>query len=219
MSARAIRVERHGEPDTLVLTHMDVPVPSPGQVLIEVETAGVAYADVLMRRGVYPESPALAFTPGYDVVGRVLALGGGVDHVGVGARVAALTVTGGYSTHALAPACFTVPVAEHLRAAQVSALVLNYVTAKQMLERIAYATPGGSILVHGAAGGVGTALLELARHNEILAIGSASGSRTAAVTARGAVALDRNEVDVIAETLRLVPDGVAATFDAIGGPH
>jgi NADPH:quinone reductase-like Zn-dependent oxidoreductase len=219
MSGWAVRVDRHGAPDVLVLRSMAIPAPAPGQVLIQVEAAGVAYADVLMRRGVYPETPALAFTPGYDVVGRVLATGPGVDHIGVGTRVAALTVTGGYSTHALAPAAFTVPVAEHLPAPQVSALVLNYVTAKQMLERIARVSTGDSILVHGAAGGVGTALLELARHSGITAIGSASGPRTAAVAASGAVPLNRREVDVIAETLRLVPGGVTATFDAIGGPH
>jgi len=219
MRAQAVRVERHGGPDVLVLRSVDVAAPTTGEVLVEVETAGVAYADVLMRRGVYPETPPLAFTPGYDVVGRVLATGPGVEHVEVGDRVASLTVTGGYSTHALAQAALTVPVADHLVAAEVSALVLNYVTAAQMLERVARVPGGGSILVHGAAGGVGTALLELAEHHGITAIGSASGSRTEAVTARGGIPLDRRQVDVVDETLRLVPDGVTATFDAVGGPH
>lgn len=219
MTASAVRIDRHGAANVLVLTTMEAPTPGPGQVLIQVETAGVAYADVLMRRGVYPEAPALPFTPGYDVVGRVVAAGTGVEHVAVGTRVAALTVTGGYSTHALAPAAFTVPVPEHLRACEVSALVLNYVTAKQVLERFTRVKDGDTILVHGAAGGVGTALLELARHSGVTAIGSASGSRTAGIVARGAVPLDRSEVDVVEETLRLVPGGVTATFDAIGGPH
>lgn len=219
MTGLAVRVEQYGTPDVLIARPTIIPRPEAGQVLIGVEAAGVAYADVLMRRGLYPETPPLAFTPGYDVVGRILAVGAEVHDLEVGTRVAALTVTGGYSTHALASAGFVVPVPEHLPAAQVSALVLNYVTAQQMLHRIACVSAGDSVLVHGAAGGVGTALLELARESGIMVIGSASGQRTAAAAARGAVALDRQRVDIIAETRHLVPRGVTATFDAVGGAH
>jgi NADPH:quinone reductase-like Zn-dependent oxidoreductase len=212
-------VRAHGGPEQLRVEPAEAAEPGPRQVLIEVEAAGVAYADVLMRLGIYPETPELPFTPGYDVVGRVVAKGSQVGPLPVGTRVAALTVIGGYSTHALASANLTVAVPDHLPAPQLAALVLNYVTAHQMLHRIAKVPAGGSILVHGAAGGVGTALLELAAAHDVLAYGSASGRRTAAVTERGGIAIDRRQHEVVAEVLRQQPEGVTATFDPIGGPQ
>ena len=218
-TARAIVLRVHGGADGFACE--EVPMPSPGlrEVLVEVEAAGVAYADVLMRRGVYPETPRLPFTPGYDVVGRVVAAGSDVLDVPIGSRVAALTVTGGYSTHALASVDLSVPVPEHLPGEEVAALVLNYVTAYQMLHRVAKVPRGGSMLIHGAAGGVGTALLELAAAHDMVTYGSASGDRTAAVTERGGIAIDRSTHDVTAEVLRCQPAGVTATFDPVGGPH
>jgi NADPH:quinone reductase-like Zn-dependent oxidoreductase len=217
--ATAVVVRTHGGPDRLVVEQVPMPVPGPGQVLVEVEAAGVAYADVLMRRGVYPETPQLPFTPGYDVVGRVRAVGPDVQTLAVGDRVAALTVTGGYASHTLATADLAVGVPDDLPADRITALVLNYVTAYQLLHRIAKVPPGGSILVHGAAGGVGTALLELAAAHGVQAWGSASGDRTAAVTARGGVAIDRTRHDVATQVRGALPEGVTATFDAVGGRH
>lgn len=218
-TAEAIVLRAHGEAGQLACEQVPMPSPGPRQVLVEVEAAGVAYADVLMRRGVYPETPRLPFTPGYDVVGRVTAVGSDVRDIAVGTRVAALTITGGYSTHALASAELSVPVPADLPGADVVALVLNYVTAYQMLRRVAKVPRGGSILVHGAAGGVGTALLELAAAHDVVAYGSASGGRTAAVRERGGIALDRATQDVTTEVLRDRPAGVTATFDPVGGPH
>lgn len=217
MSTLSMVVSAHGGPEAIQGSAAPVAQPGPGQVLIAVESAGVAYADVLMRRGVYPETPRLPFTPGYDVVGRVTARGPGVEGLAVGTRVAALTVTGGYSTRALAPAALTVPVPEGLPADQITALTLNYVTAQQMLYRIARVPAGGTVLVLGAAGGVGTALLELAALAGIDVLGTASGSRTDAVTSRGATAIDRTTEDVVARVRELAPDGVAAVFDPVGG--
>lgn len=218
-AAEAIVLRAHGEPDQLGCEEVPMPSPGPRQVLVEVEAAGVAYADVLMRRGVYPETPRLPFTPGYDVVGRVAAVGSDVRDVPIGTRVAALTVTGGYSTHALASADLVVLVPDDLPGEDVAALVLNYVTAYQVLHRIAKLPRSASILIHGAAGGVGTALLELAAAHGVLSYGSASGGRTAAVTERGGIAIDRSTHDVTAEVLRRQPAGVTATFDPVGGPH
>ncbi|MPZ94717.1 MAG: zinc-binding dehydrogenase [Propionibacteriales bacterium] len=218
-TSEAVVIRAYGEPDQLQLEQVPTPEPSAGQVLVEVEAAGVAYADVLMRRGIYPETPRVPFTPGYDLVGRVLATGADVPHLRVGDRVAALTVTGANATHAVADASLTVKVPAGLGAPEVCALVLNWVTARQMLHRIATVPSEGSILVHGAAGGVGTALLELAQAHDVRAYGSASGERTQAVVARGGIPIDRRERDVIAEVLQREPGGVDATFDAIGGTH
>lgn len=215
----AIVIRGHGGADRLRLVQVPMPLPGRGQVLIAVEASGVAYADVLMRRGIYPETPSLPFTPGYDLVGRVIAVGTDVQGLGEGDRVAALTVTGSNASHALADAALTVPVSEDLVAPEVCALVLNWVTAHQMLHRLAEVPRQGSVLVHGAAGGVGTALLELARAHDIRAYGGASGERTAAVAQRGGIPLDRRAVDVVEEVLRHEPAGVDATFDPIGGAH
>ncbi|MGB9012519.1 MAG: alcohol dehydrogenase catalytic domain-containing protein [Aeromicrobium sp.] len=182
----AVVVRSHGGPDVLGVEPSPLPIVRSGEVLVEIEAAGVAYADVLMRRGIYPESPALPFTPGYDVVGRVVA-----GPLPAGLRVAALTVTGGYATHVLVRADEAVPVPDGVEPAQAVALVLNYVTAHQMLHRVARVRAGETVLVLGAAGGVGQALLELAAVAGIRAIGTASGSRTSLLQARGALAIDR----------------------------
>ncbi|MPZ60309.1 MAG: zinc-binding dehydrogenase [Propionibacteriales bacterium] len=215
----AVVIRKHGGDDRLELTQVPMPAPGRGQMLVTVEASGVAYADVLMRRGIYPETPPLPFTPGYDLVGRVVAAGADVQDLREGDRVAALTVTGANATHALAEAALAVPIPDELPAPEVCALVLNWVTAHQMLHRIAAVPRQGSVLVHGAAGGVGTALLELARAHDVRAYGGASGDRTAAVAERGGIPLDRRAVDVVDEVLRHEPAGVDATFDPVGGTH
>ena len=215
---RAVVLQQHGGPEVLRLRELDTPRPGQGEALVEVEAAGVAFADVLMRKGIYPETPRLPFTPGYDVVGRVVSVGPGVRELAVGDRVAALVTTGGCATHALVTQDRAVVVPDAVDAAQLCALTLNYVSAHQMLHRVARVPPGATVLVLGAAGGVGTALLELAALAGIRAVGTASGDRTAAVRARGGIALDRRTCDVPAEVRRLAPDGVAAVFDPVGGP-
>lgn len=218
-TADAVVIREHGGDDRLELARVPMPEPGPGQLLVAVEASGVAYADVLMRRGIYPETPPLPFTPGYDLVGRVVAAGAGVLDLREGDRVAALTVTGANASHALAEAALAVQIPEDLSAPEACALVLNWVTAHQLLHRIAEVPRHGSVLVHGAAGGVGTALLELARAHDVRAYGGASGDRTAAVAQRGGIPLDRREVDVVEEVLRREPAGVDATFDPVGGTH
>ncbi|WP_026910083.1 zinc-binding dehydrogenase [Patulibacter minatonensis] len=218
-STTAVVVREHGGPENLLLEEVATPDPGTGEVLVAVEAVGVAYADVLMRQGLYPETPKLPFTPGYDLVGRVVAAGPGTTAPAVGSRVAALTVSGSSATHAVAKAAWAVPIPDDVDAASASALVLNYVTAHQMLHRVAAVPEGGTVLVLGAAGGVGTALLELCALAGIRAIGTASGDRTALVEARGGIPVDRRAEDVEAAVRRHAPDGVDATFDAVGGPQ
>lgn len=215
---RGVVLQRHGGPEVLELQELPTPRPGPGEALVQVEAAGVAYADVLMRKGIYPETPRLPFTPGYDVVGRVVSIGPEVEELAVGDRVAALITTGGYATHALVSPPRAVLVPDHVDAPQVCALTLNYVTAHQMLHRVAAVQPGATVVVVGAAGGVGTALLELSALGGIRVIGTASGDRTAGVRARAGIAVDRRTCDVAAEVRRLAPEGVAAVFDPVGGP-
>ena len=196
-----------GGPEVLVMRRAARPEPKPGQVLVAVQAAGVAFGDVQVRQGSLPGRFPLV--PGYDVVGRVLAVGPGVDTLAVSQRVAGFVGTGGYATEVLVQVERCVAVPDHLHAAELAALVLNYTTAWQMLHRAARVEPGGRVLVMGAAGGVGTALSELAALEGTTVHGTASPARHAALSARG--------VHVLANREDLT-DPVDATFDPVGGP-
>ena len=196
-----------GGPERLVVFRGPVPEPGPGQVLIRAQAAGVAFNDVTTRQGRNPGR--LPRVIGFDVVGVVEQVGAGVTSVQVGDRVAALLGTGGYSTHVLTDAGRTVPVPAGLDAAEVDALVLNYLTAWQMLHRTAKVVAGQTILVLGAAGGVGSALCELAALDGVTVFGTSSAARRAAVDSGGARWVAR-PADL--------PVKVDAVFDPVGGP-
>jgi NADPH:quinone reductase-like Zn-dependent oxidoreductase len=168
---------------------------------------------VLLREGLYPgyKPPVV---PGYEVVGRVVALGHGVAGVNVGDYVAALTVIGGYASDVIVPAADLVPVPESLSPGTAAALVLNGLTAYQMLERCCPAELS-SIAVFGAAGGVGSILLDLARHRELTAYGFGGRGKHPAIAAKGAIPLER--VDPVRALRTVAPNGVDAVFDGVGG--
>ncbi len=204
---RQVRLTEAGGPEVLQLRTAPVPVPGSGELLVRMQAAGVAFGDVTQRQGRNPgRLPAVL---GYDVVGTVQAVGPEVQGRAVGDRVAALTMTGGYASHVLANSDWTVPVPAGLDAAQVSALVLNYLTAWQLLHRAAHVQPGQSVLVLGAAGGVGSALVELARLAGARVYGTASARRHTALQERG--------VQVVTDQAG-VPGPVDAVFDPVGGP-
>ncbi|MEU8235563.1 zinc-binding dehydrogenase [Actinoplanes sp. NPDC048967] len=205
--SRRVRLTSTGGPEVLRVEAMSVPAPGPGQILITMEAAGVAFHDVTTRRGLTPG--ALPEVPGFDVVGHVARVGAGVTELTVGQRVGALVGDGGYATHVLAPALRAAPLPEGHPAEVLDALVLNYLTAWQMFHRVARPAPGQSVLVLGAAGGVGSALSQLARTAGVEVYGTSSPARRARVEAVGATWV----ADAAA-----VPAPVAATFDPVGGP-
>ncbi|MEV4147619.1 medium chain dehydrogenase/reductase family protein [Amycolatopsis sp. NPDC049691] len=202
------------EPDGLRVEHRELPPLAPGEALIRVEASGVSFAEQQMRRGKYFDQPPFPFVPGYDVVGTVLDA---EDPALVGRRVAALTKIGGWRSHLAVPAADLVPVPGGLDAAEAETFVVNGITAWQMLHRHAKVRPGGTILVHGASGGVGSTLVQLARAAGITVIGTASARNLDVVTALGATALDYRG-DVPARVRELAPGGVDAVFDHVGGP-
>lgn len=202
------------EPDGLRVTTRELPAPGPGQALLRVEASGISFAEQQMRRGKYYDQPSFPFVPGYDVVGTVLEA---PDPALVGRRVAAMTKIGGWSSHLVVDAADLVPVPAGLDAADAETFVVNGITAWQMLHRKARVRPGGTILVHGASGGVGTTLVQLARAAGIHVIGTASARNADVVTALGATALDYRG-DVPAQVRALAPGGVDAVFDHVGGP-
>jgi NADPH2:quinone reductase len=158
---RRVVVDHFGGPEVLRVVEDGVPRPGPGEVRVRVLAAGVSFTDAQLRAGTYLGVPRPPFTPGYELVGRVEELGPGCSRLRAGDRVAALTAYGAYAECVCVPEAEAVEVPEDLDPAQVVCLVLTYMTAYQLLHRMAVVKPGEAVLVHGAAGRVGTAVLEL----------------------------------------------------------
>jgi NADPH:quinone reductase-like Zn-dependent oxidoreductase len=206
------------EPDGLVVQERPRPSAGAGEALIRVEASGVSMAEQGMRRGRYPGQPKFPFVPGYDLVGTITEVGDGVSDALVGSRVAALTKTGGWATHVVLPVRDLVPVPAALSAAEAETVVVNGLTAWQMLHRRAEIRAGQTILVHGANGGVGTVLSQLARHAGVRVIGAASPRHHDALRAAGVEPVDYADRDALfAHVRELAPGGVDAVFDNIGG--
>lgn len=216
--ALEMHAPRKGPATVLQAVERRLPAPAPGEVRVAIEAAGVAYADIMMRQGVY-SGQSLPVTPGYDFVGRVESLGPGVAGLAPGQRVAGVTVSGSYATRRNVSAQWLVAAPEGVDAAKLVAAILNGSTAWQMFHRIANPAPGEWVLVHGAAGGVGSLLLDLAKLASVRAIGTASGSKTDVVRARGGEPVDYRVEDVAARTRALSQGGVVAAFDHVGGSH
>ena len=214
-----IVVTRHGGPEVLQVLEEDCPEPGVGEVRVKVLAAGVALPDLLMREGVHPESPALPFTPGWDLVGIVDRLGRGVSGVERGQMVAALPVFGAYAEFVCLPQAELVPVPSGLDAAEAVSLVLNYVTAYQMLHRSARVKAAQRVLIHGAAGGVGSALLQLGRLAGLEMYGTCSSRGASVVSALGGTPIDYRQCDFVTEIHRLTREGLDVVFDGIGGAH
>jgi synaptic vesicle membrane protein VAT-1 len=205
------------EPEGLEVRRGPVPVPGPGQVVVRMEATGVSFAEQQMRRGRYYDQPPFPFVPGYDLVGTVQAAGAGVGRGLVGARVAALTKIGGWASHALLDAADVVEVPEGISAAEAETAVVNGVTAWQILYRKARVHSGQTILVHGANGGVGSILVQLAHTAGIRVIGTASARHHDALRALGVTPVDYRTEDIPARVRDLAPGGVDAVFDHVGG--
>ncbi|UPZ27101.1 medium chain dehydrogenase/reductase family protein [Streptomyces sp. LRE541] len=204
-------------PEGLLIRRGAVPVAGPGQVLIRMEATGVSFAEQQMRRGRYYDQPPFPFVPGYDLVGTVLTTGEGVEPGLAGARVAALLKVGGWSTHVLVDAADVVRVPDGIGAAQAETLVVNGITAWQMLHRKARVRAGRTVLVHGANGGVGSVLVQLAQAAGVKVIGTASARHHEALLAKGVAPVDYRTEDVAARVRELAPGGVDAVFDHVGG--
>jgi NADPH:quinone reductase-like Zn-dependent oxidoreductase len=204
-------------PSGLRLVQRALPAPAAGQALVRVESTAVSFAESAMRRGRYYGQPAFPFVPGYDLVGVVEAVGPGVDGTLVGRRVAALTKTGGWATAVLLTAADLVDVPEGIEADEAETLIVNGLTAYQMVHRSAKVQAGQTVLVTGAAGGVGTVLVQLARHAGARVIGTANPRHHEALRALGVEPVDYRDPDLEARIRELAPEGVDAVFDHLGG--
>jgi NADPH:quinone reductase-like Zn-dependent oxidoreductase len=205
------------EPSGLRLVQRVLPPPAAGQVLVRVEATALSFAESAMRRGRYYGQPPFPFVPGYDLVGIVEAAGPGVDRALAGRRVAALTKTGGWATAALLTAADLVEVPDGISADEAETVIVNGLTAYQMLHRSAKVRAGQTVLVLGASGGVGTILVKLARHTGARVIGTASPRHHDALRALGAEPIDYRAPDLPARVREHAPGGVDAVFDHLGG--
>nr|WP_042189123.1 medium chain dehydrogenase/reductase family protein [Kibdelosporangium sp. MJ126-NF4]CEL18674.1 Quinone oxidoreductase [Kibdelosporangium sp. MJ126-NF4]CTQ98158.1 Quinone oxidoreductase (EC 1.6.5.5) [Kibdelosporangium sp. MJ126-NF4] len=203
------------EPDGLRLRTREVPRLEPGQALVRMEASGVSFAEQQMRRGKYYDQPPFPFVPGYDVVGVIEALGDARSGLAVGQRVAALTKVGGWASRLVLPTADLVPVPEGVEPAAAEALIVNGVTARRMLA-IAKVGRGDTVVVLGANGGVGSLLVQMARHAGATVVGIASQRHLSYVRELGAIPVDRT-LDTVAEVRGIAPNGVKAVFDHVGG--
>lgn len=181
----------------------ECPEPRRGEVRIKVLAAGVALPDVLAREGIHPETPRVPFTPGWDLIGEVDRLGDGVSGIQLGQIVAAMPISGAYAEFVCLPQGELVPVPAALDPAEAVSLILNYITAYQMLHRSAKVKTGQRVLIHGASGGVGTALLQLGSLAGLEMYGTCSAGAFSVVAGLSGVPIDYKSKDFVSEILRL----------------
>lgn len=160
---KAIRVDEFGEPGVMKLVDVEKPSPAQGEVLIEIDSVGVNYADTMRRRNQYVEPQEVPFTPGSEVAGSVTEVGEGVEDVNVGDRVVTLLGTGGYAEFATVRARNLIPVPDGMGFDEAAAVPLQGLTAYHVLETSGQLREGESVLVHAAAGGVGTLAVQMAK--------------------------------------------------------
>ena len=218
MRYKKVVIEEFGDAGVVEVVEEDIPEPQHGEVRIRVEASSVVFTDMMIRQHVYPallrEKPPI--TLGYDLVGVVDALGPGVSCLNVGQRVADLTVTGGNAEYVCRLAEGPVPVPESLDAAEAISIPLSYMTAFQMMTRVAEVCPGQKVLIHGATGAVGTALLQLGRLLELEMVGTASSKNHDIIKAHGAKAIDYRAPDYEQQLEAAAGEGFDVVFEGAG---
>lgn len=210
-------VTERGGPEVLRMQQAEMPKPGPGQVRLRALAAGVAFGDLLWMSGVVPGSPAVPYTPGYDLVGVVDALGAGVVGLERGQRVAALVQTGGYAQYSVWPAEKLALLPDDQDVIQQAVLPLNYITAYHFLMRVKPVHGYSQVLVHGASGGFGTAVLDVCRWLGVRAFGTASAAKHDLVESYGGIAIDYKNEDFV--QIADNAGGMDLVIDHIGGWH
>ena len=214
---KAIRVHELGGSDKLSIDEIEKPAPKADEILIKVAAAGINYADTMMRAGNYLTQPDLPVVLGYEVAGMIESLGEEVTKFVVGQRVLATASSGGYAEFATAKASTVLPLPDELGYGEATALLVQGLTALGLLDD---AKAGQSILIHAAAGGVGTLLVQLAKHKGLKVIGTASNEQKLQLVAElGAdFAINYSEPDWTEEVLKATDDkGVDWLIEMVGG--
>jgi len=211
---RVVQVKNFGGPDKLEVVEAPLPTAGPGEVRVRVLASGMEYTDTLIRRHLYPQTAARRppFVMGYDVVGEIDQLGDGVSGFQLGDRVADMTVLGSNTVYRTLRAGDLTRVPAGVDAAEAAALILSWTTAYQLLHRVAKVERGQRVLVQGAAGAVGQALLVLGRMAGLELWGTGRGEHAALISELGATPIDYRRED----PTRVLPDGFDVVFDGIG---
>ncbi|MFG1425256.1 NAD(P)H-quinone oxidoreductase [Roseixanthobacter glucoisosaccharinicivorans] len=219
---RQIRFEGSGGPEVIRVETAPVPVPGPGQVLVEVVAAGVNRPDCLQRAGGYPPPPGATDIPGLEIGGRVVALGEGVTSPKIGDEVCALVISGGYAEYCVAEAPLCLPVPKPLSLLEAAGLPENYYTVYDNIFTRGRLVKGETILVHGGSSGIGSTAIQLAKHAGATVFATAgSPDKCEFCLSLGAdAAIDYRAVDFVAEVKRLTDGkGVDVILDMVGGPY
>ena len=216
-----VAITKAGSPSVLKIIEIDMPVPKEGEVIIEVHYAGINFADTLMRLGLYQPRPPFPFTPGYEVSGIIKSLGKGVAGFEVGQRVVAAMQTGGQCSHVSVKSSRVIPIPDEMGLDEAAAMPVTYLTAHHMLHYLGHLKKGESVLIHGGAGGVGTAALQLCQWAGIEQVwATASGHKSKIIESFGGIPIDRHKEDFT----RIINDatngrGVDHILDPIGGDN
>ena len=214
---RAYVITRPGGPEVLEGRDLPVSEPGPGNLRVRVRACGLGATDLMMLKGNYRFAPKLPIVGGYEIAGEVEAIGDGVSGFHIGQRVAALTVHGGFAERLTREARHFVAIPDGVSDVQAASLVLNYVTAWQMIHRVAKPGPGATALVTAAAGGVGTALLQLLKLAGVKTYGAASRPKHDQVERLGGIAIDYRDAPIDRLVRAREGRGVDVAFDALGG--
>jgi NADPH2:quinone reductase len=219
---KAVVCKAWGAPDSLVLEDLPEPVPGPGEAVVDVMAAGVNFPDVLTVQGKYQVRPPLPFTPGNEFAGRVRALGPGTTGLQVGDRVIGFTRTGAFAQQALAPASALMPIPQGMDYETAAAITLTYGTSHHAVVDRGALQPGETMLVLGAAGGVGLAAIEIGKALGARVIAAASSDEKLAVCrAHGADELINYTTSDLREAIRAATGGKGpdVIYDPVGGPY
>jgi NADPH:quinone reductase-like Zn-dependent oxidoreductase len=219
MKFKSVVAIRRGGPEVLQVVENELTEPAAGQVRIKVLATGVGGTDINYRYGRSPFAPKAPFVPGYEVMGVVDAVGPGVTRFSLGERVAALTGQGSYTEMMYVGQEHLVSVPDSVSPAEAVVLVLNYMTAYQMLKRVAMVKPDDKALLIGASGGVGTALMQLGQVFGLKMVGLASESKHSLLTALGATPIDYHIPNLVEAIRQVEPEGFDFVFDGMGGHY
>ena len=211
---RVVQISRFGGPDGLEVVFAPTPTAGPGEVRVRMLASSLNYTEVLIRRHLYPQTARLRppFVMGYDVVGVIDQLGDGVRDFDIGDRVADLTVVGSNATYRVLRADHLTHVPASVDPAEAATLILSWMTAYQLLHRAAHVRPGQRVLVHGAAGAVGQALMVLGKFAGAEVWAGARGRDVALVREFGATPINYDSEDFT----RILSGGFDVIFDGIG---
>jgi len=214
---RQVWISRRGAPEVLEVREATDPEPGTGEIAIAVEAAGINFADIMARMGLYPDAPPLPCVVGYEVAGTVTAVGKGVTEFSEGQRVLGMTRFGGYTDRAVVPVVQAQAIPSDLSYAEAAAIPVNYLTAWLMLVKLGNVEAGEKVLVHAAAGGVGQAAIQICKWRGATIIGTASKGKHARLEEMGVEHVIDYRNEDFEEAVRKSVGSVDIVLDAVGG--